>query len=107
MFKNFAIAATAIALSAGAASANNTFGILGGAEQGDSFYDVNVARTLGAGEVQISTLSGDVLGTAMLNAGTNTDVRVPFAAPISGQDLVASLVVDGDIVNEKRIEVRR
>ncbi|MEL6549091.1 MAG: hypothetical protein AAFQ54_02490 [Pseudomonadota bacterium] len=107
MFKKFAIAATAIALSAGAASANNTFGILGGAEQGDTFYDVNVARTLGAGEVQISTLSGDVLGTAMLNAGTNTDVRVPFATPASGQDLVASLIVNGNVVDQEEIDVRR
>jgi len=107
MFKKFAIAATAIALTAGAASANNTFGLLGGAEQGDSFFDVPVARTLGEGSVQIETIKGDVLGIASLNAGTNTNVRVDFDKPASAQDLVAKLIVDGEVVDENRIFVKR
>ena len=107
MFKNIAIAAAAVALTAGAASANNTFGILSGAEQGDSYYDVTVARTLGEGSVQIETITGDVLGMASLNAGTNTDVRVDFDTPANGQDLVAKLIVDGVVVDENRVEVRR
>ncbi|MEM6275671.1 MAG: hypothetical protein AAF714_01885 [Pseudomonadota bacterium] len=107
MFKHIAIAAAAVALTAGAASANNTFGILSGAEQGDSFYDVGLARTTSEGSVQIETLSGDVLGMAALNAGTNTDVRVDLGLPASGQDLVAKLIVDGVVVDEKMIDVRR
>ncbi|MEO1796574.1 MAG: hypothetical protein AAFR53_06120 [Pseudomonadota bacterium] len=107
MFKKLAIAAAAIALTAGAASANNAFGILSGAEQGDSFYDVNVASTTTGGSVQIETLSGDVLGMAALNAGANTNVRVDFDTPASGQDLVAKLIVDGSVVDTNRIEVRR
>ncbi|MEO0676783.1 MAG: hypothetical protein AAFZ02_04425 [Pseudomonadota bacterium] len=106
MFKKLAIAAAAIALTAGAASAN-TFGLLSGAEQGDSFYDVNVASTTTGGSVQIETLSGDVLGMAALNAGANTNVRVDFDTPASGQDLVAKLIVDGSVVDTNRIEVRR
>ena len=107
MFKSFAIAAASIALTAGAASANNTFGILNGAEQGDSYYDVNVARTLGAGSVQIETFNGDVLGVTDLAAGTHTDLRVDFGAPAPATDLVAKLIVDGVVVDESKIDVRR
>ena len=107
MFKKFAIAATAIALSASAASAANNFGILSGAEQGDSFYDVSVARTSDAGSVQIETFAGDVLGVAALDAGTNTDVRVPFNAPADGKDLGAKRIVNGSVVDTKEIQVRR
>ncbi|MEM1232780.1 MAG: hypothetical protein AAGH70_01510 [Pseudomonadota bacterium] len=107
MFKQFAIAAAAVALTAGAASANNTFGILSGAEQGDSYYDVDLARTTNDGSIQIETLTGDVVGMAALNAGTNTDVRVDFGLPVAGSDLVAKLIVDGVVVDESRIDVRR
>ena len=107
MFKTLAIAATSIALTAGAASANNTFGILSGAELGDSYYDINVARTLGEGSVQIVSRAGDLLGMTDLNAGTNTDVRVFLDTPTTAHDIFARLLVDGEIVSEKRINVRR
>ncbi|MEM6275669.1 MAG: hypothetical protein AAF714_01875 [Pseudomonadota bacterium] len=107
MFKNLAIAAAAIALTAGAASANNSFGILGGIESGDTYFDVSVARTDAAGTVQIETFSGDVLGMAALNEGTNTDVRVDFGAPAAQEPLVAKLIVDGVVVDEDRIVVKR
>lgn len=107
MFKTIAIAAASIALTAGAASANNTFGILGGAEQGDSFYDVNLARTLGAGSVQIETFDGDVLGVTDIAAGTHTDFRVDFGMPVAGTDLVAKLIVNGEVVDQSKIDVRR
>lgn len=107
MFKSIAIAAATVALTAGAASANNTFGILGGAEQGDSFYDVDLARTLGAGSVQIETFDGDVLGVANIAAGTHTDLRVGFDMPVAGTDLVAKLIVNGEVVDQSKIDVRR
>ncbi|MEL6912971.1 MAG: hypothetical protein AAFP13_00580 [Pseudomonadota bacterium] len=106
MFKKLAIAAALVA-TAGAASANNSFGIVGGAEFGDTFYDVPLARTLGEGSVVIENLSGDVLGQAELNAGTNTDVRVPFQGRVGASDLTAKLIVDGIVVDEAMIEVRR
>lgn len=107
MFKTLAIAAASIALTAGAASANNTFGILGGLEQGDSYYDVDLARTTSDGFIQIETFSGDVLGVAGLNAGTHTDVRVDLDGPAPAADLVAKLIVNGEVVDENRINVRR
>ncbi|MEM1409945.1 MAG: hypothetical protein AAGG79_04275 [Pseudomonadota bacterium] len=104
MFKQLAIAATAVALTAGAASANNTFGLLGSIESGDNYYDVPVARTLGEGSIQIETLSGDVLGVASVFEGTNTNVRVGLDTHVSGADLVAKLIVDGTVVDENRIQ---
>jgi len=108
MFKKLAIAAAAIALTAGAASANNAFGILSGAEQGDAFYDVKSVNAGSAGTIQIESLSGDVLGQAFVNAGANTSVRVDFGADrVGAGDLVAKLIVDGQVVDTNRIEVRR
>lgn len=107
MFKKFAIAAAAIALTAGAASANNTFGLLNGFDQDASYYDVNLARTLGEGSVQIENLSGDVIGTASLNEGTNTDVRVNFKGNRAQGDVVAKLIVDGVVVDEELVQVSR
>ncbi|MEM1232778.1 MAG: hypothetical protein AAGH70_01500 [Pseudomonadota bacterium] len=107
MFKNFAIAAAAIALTAGAASANNSFGILGGVESGDTYFDVSVARTEGAGSIQIETFAGDVLGMAALNEGTSTDVRVDFDTPAAKEPLVAKLIVNGVVVDQDRIVVKR
>ncbi|MEM1100712.1 MAG: hypothetical protein AAGH73_04180 [Pseudomonadota bacterium] len=106
MFKKLAIAA-AIVATAGAASANNSFGIVGGAEFGDSFYDVPLARTLGEGSVVIENFAGDVLGQTALNSGTNTDVRVPLSTRVGAGDLTAKLIVDGVVVDEAMIEVRR
>ncbi|MEL6912972.1 MAG: hypothetical protein AAFP13_00585 [Pseudomonadota bacterium] len=107
MFKKFAIAA-ALAATAGAASANNNFGILDNAASGDSYYDVRVVSTLGEGTVQIETFAGDVLGMASVNAGANTNVRVDFGADrVSTGDLVAKLIVNGEVVDEESIDVLR
>lgn len=107
MFKKLAIAAAAIALTAGAASAN-TFGLLSGAEQGDAFYDVKSVNAGSAGTIQIESLSGDVLGQAFVNAGANTSVRVDFGADrVGAGDLVAKLIVNGQVVDMEGIEVRR
>ncbi|MEM1238019.1 MAG: hypothetical protein AAGI10_13700 [Pseudomonadota bacterium] len=106
MFNKIAIAATVVALSAGAAAAKDQFGILGGAEMGDLFYDVNIATVSGAGSVQIETMKGVVLGMAALEEGANTNVRVPLMFPANNEDLLAKLVVDGEIVDIEMIQVR-
>jgi hypothetical protein len=56
MFKTLAIVAASIALTAGAASASNTFGLLTSVEQGDNYYDISTISTLGEGFVQIEQL---------------------------------------------------
>ena len=105
MFKTFAIAATAIALTAGAASANNSLGILGDIDDRASFVNIDQVRTTGEGFVQIETLRGDVLGMASVNAGANTDVRINLGLGATN-DVVAKLVVDGAVVDQGVIDVR-
>ncbi len=107
MFKTLAIVAASIALTAGAASAGNTFGLLTSVEQGDNYYDISTISTLGEGFVQIETFAGDILGSTDLNVGANTNTRVQLDNSVSTQNLVAKLIVDGEVVDENRIRVRR
>lgn len=107
MFKKFAIAATVVALSAGTAMAKDQFGILGGAMQGDTFYDVRVASISEPGSMQVETFDGIVLGMMSLKKGANTNVRVKLSTPASGQDLIAKLIVGGSVVDAEMIEVQR
>ena len=106
MFKKFAIAATAIALTATAASANSYFGILDGADEGDHTYSVDVVRAADAGFVQIESLQGDVLGMASVNAGANANVLIPLSGTGLNQDVVAKLIVNGEVADSQRINVR-
>jgi len=62
---------------------------------------------LGEGSILIETPSGDLLGMTDVRSGTNTDIRVPFDGPAPAQNLVAKLVVDGVVVDESRIFVKR
>ncbi|MEL6608181.1 MAG: hypothetical protein AAFO58_12805 [Pseudomonadota bacterium] len=106
MFKKFAIAATAIALTATAASANSFFGQQDGFDEGASVVELDLIRADSAGFVSIETLQGEVLGMASVNAGANADVRVPLMGTGLDNDVVAKLVIDGQVADTKRIEVR-
>jgi hypothetical protein len=57
--------------------------------------------------VQIETFAGDILGSTDLNVGANTNTRVQLDNSVSTQNLVAKLIVDGKVVDENRILVRR
>ena len=105
--KKLAIAAALVALSTGAATAKDQFGILSGAMQGDTFYDVKVASISGPGSIQVETFNGIVLGMMDLKQGPNTNVRVKLSSPASGQDLIAKLIVNGSVVDAEMIEVQR
>ncbi|MEM6411621.1 MAG: hypothetical protein AAF683_08810 [Pseudomonadota bacterium] len=107
MLKKLATAATIVALSAGVASAKDQFGILGGAMQGDTYYDVKLASVSEAGSIQIETFNGVVIGMMALKKGPNTNVRVPLMGPASGEDLIAKLIVNGMVVDATMIEVQR
>jgi len=107
MFKTLAIVAASIALTAGAASASNTFGLLTSVEQGDNYYDISTISTLDEGFVQIETHEGDILGSADLNVGANTNVRVELDSAVPAKNLVAKLIVGGEVVDENRVLVRR
>ena len=107
MFKTIAIAVAFVTASVVAASANNSFGLMRGLQQGSEYYDVRLVRTDAPGVVQIETRNGNVIGTAPVNRGTNTNVRVRFTAGYSAQDLVAKLLINGIVVDERRVEVHR
>ncbi|MCH2075552.1 MAG: hypothetical protein MK180_01535 [Rhodobacteraceae bacterium] len=106
MFKQFAIAATAIALTAGAASAGSFFGNQDGFSEGDSSLEINLVRADAPGMVVLETLQGDVLGSAPVNEGANSDVLVRVRGMGVDHDVIAKLVIDGEVADTKRIEVR-
>ena len=77
------------------------------AEQHPHAHDISTISTLGEGFVQIETFAGDILGSTDLNVGANTNTRVQLDNSVSTQNLVAKLIVDGEVVDEDRILVRR
>lgn len=105
MFKTIAITTTALALTATSAAATNAFGHLDGLQENASTYEVNFVRADGPGYVSIETFSGTVLGTASVNAGTNSNVAVPLQGGIDS-DVVAKLIVNGVVSDVERLQVR-
>ncbi|MEM8592407.1 MAG: hypothetical protein AAGF13_07750 [Pseudomonadota bacterium] len=106
MFKNFAIAATAIALSASAVSANSYFGSQDSFDEGDRVVELELVRADAAGSVILETLKGDVIGSAAVNAGANSDVLVNVEGIGVRQDVIAKLVVNGEVADEIRIQAK-
>lgn len=106
MFKKFAIAATAIALTAGAASADSFFGHQDGFDEGDHTVELNLVRSADAGTVVLESLRGDVLGSTSVNAGANADVLVNIGGTGVMDDVVAKLIVNGEVADEIRIQAR-
>ncbi|MEM6276717.1 MAG: hypothetical protein AAF714_07170 [Pseudomonadota bacterium] len=97
-----------LALSVGAASANNTFGVLLDAEEGAGFYDIRLVRTLAPGVVELRDSRGRVLGREEVRTGTTTSLRVDLGIrrmPRNG--VFAVLVVDGVVVDRDRVRVVR
>ncbi|MEO0484598.1 MAG: hypothetical protein AAF092_01660 [Pseudomonadota bacterium] len=101
MFKTFAIAATAIALTAGAASANS-FGFQGAADENSPQVTLNLVRADAAGTVVLESLTGDVLAMAEVDAGANTDVILNLEGSVTS-DVVAKLIIDGAVEDTLRI----
>ena len=83
------------------------FGGMNGVAQGKMFYDVRLVRAVAPGTVQVVTRKGEVIGSAPVEAGVNSNVRVQFDRPITGQNLTAQLLVGGAVVDEDTIQVRR
>ncbi|MCH2076495.1 MAG: hypothetical protein MK180_06365 [Rhodobacteraceae bacterium] len=104
MFKNFAIAATAIALTAGAASAGSFIGNQDGFAEGDHAVELSLVRSDAPGTVVLETLKGDVLASADINAGANANVLLNSNRGLM-DDVVAKLIINGEVADEKRIEV--
>ncbi|MEM6478980.1 MAG: hypothetical protein AAF647_08035 [Pseudomonadota bacterium] len=104
MFKKFAIAATAIALTAGAAAAGTGFGHQDSFDKGDNVVELDLVRSASAGTLIVETLKGDVLGSTMIDAGANNDVLVNLRGAGVQDDVIAKIVIDGE--TQSSISVR-
>ncbi|MGR3490825.1 MAG: hypothetical protein ACU0DW_02110 [Shimia sp.] len=100
MFKNIAIAATAVALSASAAAANN-IAFIDAQDEGQASITFDLVNADMAGLLQVETFNGKVLGSQAIAAGANADVRVN-TLPLPG-DVVARLIVGGETVDTRRV----
>lgn len=109
MLRIFAVISTVATLAAcSTGSITSGFGVMDGLSNGASFYDVPVVRAAAPAEVQIFNQKDTLLGTAQVDAGTHTDVRVNFDTGSGGsQDLIAKLVINGAVVDEADIAVTR
>ncbi|HVG46856.1 MAG TPA: hypothetical protein VM899_01770 [Rubellimicrobium sp.] len=106
MTKILTALATALVLTAGAASAN-TFG-LSEVQSSDTLLNLGTVVADGAGVVEIydrwAGQQGQLLGAETVRAGANRDLRVPLRFAPHG-DVVALLKVDGQVVAQQVIRM--
>ena len=107
--KTLTIAATATALTAGAASADSYFGFAESFEDRNSI-ELPLVAAEGDGVLEIYNLKageqGALLGTATVNAGANEDVRVNIGNGFK-TDVLAVLKVGGQIVATEAFDIER
>ncbi|MEY1554558.1 hypothetical protein AB3Y40_02895 [Yoonia sp. R2331] len=100
--------AAAVALTAGAASANG-FGFQESVEDRNSI-ELGLVTAAADGVVEIYNLQagnqGALLGATMVNAGANDDVRINIGNGFK-TDVLAVLKVDGQIVATEEFDVAR
>ena len=108
MFKNIALAAVAAIATTGAASASNYILDIDASADRSSTVQIETVRAEMAGTIEIydfnGGVQGELLGTTDVNAGANSDVRVNTRGTLVN-DVLAVLVVDGQIVDTLEIEV--
>lgn len=106
--KSIAIA-TAVALSASAASADSFFSI-GETLEDRAVVDLGVVRAEANGVVEVYDFAGgklgDLLGTTNVNAGANQSVRVDIGSHYLN-DVVALLKIDGQVVATQDYDINR
>lgn len=107
--KSIALIAATIAATSTAASADSYFQF-GERLQSSSVLDLGLVTTESAGVVEIYDFHkgevGRLLGTEMVNAGANSDVRVNVGIRPT-QDVIALLKVDGQTVAERDFDITR
>ena len=107
--KSIALVAATLAATASVASADNYFAF-GENLDGASTLEIGLVRAEGAGVVEIYDFHngelGQLLGTEMVNAGANPDVRVNVGVSPK-QDVIAVLKVDGEAVAERDFDIIR
>lgn len=108
MFKTF-IAAAATALTLGTAASADGFFSLQSTFDAGSVVELGTVSATGPATVEIFDYHrgeiGALLGTEMLNAGANANVRVDVGrTPI--HDVIAVLTVDGQVVDTQELDIR-
>ncbi|MDP5086380.1 MAG: hypothetical protein NWQ23_13245 [Yoonia sp.] len=107
--KSIALIAATIAATSTAVSADNYFAF-GERLDSASVLDLGLVRSESAGVVEIYDFSkgeiGKLLGTEMVNAGANPDVRVNVGQR-PAQDVIALLKVDGQTVAQRDFDIVR
>lgn len=107
--KSIALIAATIAATASAASADSYFAF-GERLDSSSILDLGIVTSDGAGVVEVYDFSrgeiGQLLGTEVVNAGANADVRVNVGGR-PAQDVIALLKVDGQIVAQRDFDIVR
>lgn len=107
--KSIALIAATIAATSTAVSADSYFAF-GERLDSSSVLDLGLVRSEGAGIVEIYDFSkgevGALLGTRMVNAGANTDVRVNVGIRPT-QDVIALLKIDGETVAQRDYNIAR
>ena len=106
--KTLALAAATVAITAGAASAN-TFGFQESVEDRNSI-ELNLVTAAADGVVEIYNYTGGeqgaLLGSTMVNAGANDDLRINTGNGFK-TDVLAVLKIDGQIVATEAFDVDR
>ncbi|MGR3434261.1 MAG: hypothetical protein ACU0CO_05125 [Shimia sp.] len=96
--KTLALAALAAAAASSVSAANLIFPT----DQQDanaSFFELPLVRADAAGIVVIENFKGDVLASAPVSAGVNTDVKTRFGIQRATGDVLAKLVIEGGVVD--------
>ena len=106
MLKTLAFAGALAVASTAAFAQNANFGHLDGVMEGDHTISLNLVRSDVPAIVQIADFRGKVLGMTMINAGVNSDVRVTLGANGPMSDIVAKIIVDGEVADFRRIQVQ-
>lgn len=107
--KTIALAAATVAATASVASADSYFAY-GERLDSSSVLELGVVRAEADGVVEIYDFSrgevGALLGSEMVNAGANADVRVNVGIRPT-QDVIALLKIDGETVAERDYDIDR
>ncbi|MEM8591945.1 MAG: hypothetical protein AAGF13_05405 [Pseudomonadota bacterium] len=105
MIKHVVLAGIFAAASTSAIAQNANFGHLDGVMEGDHTINLELVRTDSPAVVQIENLRGDVIGMTMVDAGANSDVLVTLGSNGPMNDIIAKIIIDGQVADMRRIQV--
>ena len=107
--KTLFAAFAALAGSATLASADTYFTSLSDVQQRDGIMELGTIASDSDGVVQIYSYQrgekGSLLGWEALNAGANSDVKVPVVTSTPFSTALAEIVLDGQVVATQRIRI--